>query len=111
MPAIDNAILEMGRERYREASGLKDMDRDSDGFIILKPTASHTDKKKAALTADISSLEAKLQRYKEEKQKVIQYQKTDDYRSSKKEQSKKKMKKKKEEPKLLYSFIHQNRTQ
>ena len=96
MPAIDNAILEMGRERYREASGLKDMDRDSDGFIILKPTASHTDKKKAELTADISSLEAKLQRYKEEKQKVIQYQKTDDYRSSKKEQSKKKMKKKKE---------------
>ena len=96
MPAIDNAILEMGRERYREASGLKDMDRDSDGFIILKPTASHTDKKKAELSADISSLEAKLQRYKEEKQKVIQYQKTDDYRSSKKEQSKKKMKKKKE---------------
>ena len=96
MPAIDDAILQMGRERYREASGLNDMDRDSDGFILLKPTASHTDHKTAALTADISSLEAKLQKYKEEKQRVIQYQKSDDYKSSKKEQSKKKMKKKKE---------------
>ena len=96
MPAIDDAILQMGRERYREASGLNDMDRDSDGFILLKPTASHTDQKKAALTADISSLEAKLQKYKAEKQRVTQYQKSDDYKSSKKEQSKKKMKKKKE---------------
>ena len=78
MPAIDDAILQMGRERYREASGLNDMDRDSDGFILLKPTASHTDQKKAALTADISSLEAKLQKYKEEKQRVTQYQKSDD---------------------------------
>lgn len=96
MPAIDDAILQMGRERYREASGLNDMDRDSDGFILLKPTASHSDHQKAALTANISSLEAKLQKYKEEKQKVVQYQKSDDYRASKKEQSKKKLKKKKE---------------
>lgn len=93
---IDIDILEMGKERYREASGLNDMDRDKDGFIILKPTASHTDQKKAALTADISTLEAKLQKYKEEKQKVTAYQKTEDYRDSKKSQSKKKLKKKKE---------------
>lgn len=93
---IDLDILEMGKERYRDASGLNDMERDNDGFIVLKPTASHTDQKKAALTADISSLEAKLQKYKEEKQKVTAYQKTEDYRDSKKTQSKKKMKKKKE---------------
>ena len=75
---IDLDILEMGKERYRNASGLNDMERDTDGFIVLKPTASHTDQKKAALTADISSLEAKLQKYKQEKQNVTAYEKTED---------------------------------
>ena len=96
MKSFDQDVLDLGYERYDQMTGLADMERDSDGFIILKPTANRVDKRKSDLTTDISNLEAKLKQFKQERNQLSQYQQTDEYKKSKKSMSKKKIKKKKE---------------
>lgn len=96
MKSFDQDVLDLGYERYGQMTGLADMERDSDGFIILKPTANRVDKRKSDLTTDISNLEAKLKQFKQERNQLSQYQQTDEYKKSKKSMSKKKIKKKKE---------------
>lgn len=102
---MDQAIYELGREQYRIASGYSDMDRDEDGFVILKPTASHVDARKAELTTSIDDLESKLRKFRAEKAEVTRYQKTDDYRESKKKGRSKKEKKARES---LLSMVFNN---
>lgn len=92
---MDKDILNLGIEMYENAVGLSDMERDDDGFIILKPTAKRVDERKATLTTDISSLEAKLKKFKEERTRMDKIQKTEEYKESKKKLSKKKAKKQK----------------
>lgn len=96
MKPINEELLDLGRAQYRSVVGLDDMPRDKDGFILLKPTAAHVDKKMTSLTADIGSLEEKLRKYRAEKEKTEKYTKTDDYKESKKQMSKKKQKKKRD---------------
>lgn len=93
---MDQAIYELGREQYRIATGYSDMDRDEDGFVILRPTASHVDARKAELTTSIDDLESKLRKFRAEKAEVTKYQKTDEYRESKKKGRSKKEKKARE---------------
>jgi len=93
---MDVAIYDLGRDQYRRAVGYSDMDRDEDGFVLLRPTASRVDERKAELTTSIDDLEAKLKQFRAEKAAVTQYQKTDEYKESKKEGKKKKNKKARE---------------
>lgn len=90
---MDQAVYELGREQYRIATGYADMDRDEDGFVILKPTASRVDARKAELTTSIDDLESKLRAFRAEKAEVTRYQKTDEYKESKKKGRSKKEKK------------------
>lgn len=92
---INQEILDLGRAKFDEISGFADMDRDKNGFIILKPSAANVDRQKAELTTNISSLEMKLKEYREKQEKIKKIQKSDDYKESKKAMSKKKIKKKK----------------
>ena len=87
MKPINEELLDLGRAQYRSMSGWDDLPRDKEGFVVLKPTAAHVDKKMSTLTADIGSLEAKLRKYKEEQARAIKYTKTEDYKESKKQQS------------------------
>ena len=89
-------ILDLGKAMYDHASGMDELKRDEDGFIVLMRTASGTDAKLVDLTTNISSLEEKLKKFKAEKAKTEEYQKSDEYKESKKKQSKKKLKKKRE---------------
>ena len=104
MKAINEELLDLGRAKYRSVVGLDDMPRDKEGFIVLKPTAARVDQKMTTLTADIGSLEAKLKKYKAEREKTEKYTKTEDYKESKKQMSKKKQKKKRES--LLLSVFN-----
>ena len=63
---MDSAIYELGRNQYRQATGYADMARDKDGFVILRPTASRVDERKAELTTNIDDLEAKLKQIRAE---------------------------------------------
>ena len=90
---MNKDILDLGKSQYDHVYGLDEMDRDADGFIILKPSATRADEKKASLTTDITNLEAKLKQFKAEREKINKYQKSDDYKDSKKRLSKKKAKK------------------
>lgn len=92
---INQEILDLGRAKFDEISGFADMDRDNNGFIILKPSAANVDRQKAELTTNISSLEMKLKEYREKQEKIKKIQRSDDYKESKKAMSKKKIKKKK----------------
>lgn len=105
MKPINEDLLDLGRAQYRSVVGLDDMPRDKDGFILLKPTAAHVDKQRSVLSADIGSLEAKLRKYRAEKEKMEKYTKTEDYKESKKQMSKKKQKKKRES---LLSMVFNN---
>lgn len=91
---MNNDVFNLGVSQYEHTFGLDEMDRDSDGFIILKPTAKRVDEQKSALTTNISDLEAKLKKFKAEKSKIDRIQKSDEYKESKKRMSKKKAKKK-----------------
>lgn len=93
---MDQAKLEASIAKYNELSGLDDYPRDENGFMHLRWTAAKTDSRLESLTTDISSLEAKLKKFKEEKAQKEKYKKSDDYKESKKSMSKKKAKKKKE---------------
>lgn len=90
---MDKAVYDLGRSQYRMAVGLDDMDRDKDGFIVLRPTANHIDKKVATLTTDIDTLEEKLKAFRAEREKAVKYQKTEEYKESKKKGKDKKSKK------------------
>lgn len=94
--AIDTSVLEAGYARYNAASGWDDLERDEDGFVVLKPTASHVDRRMATLNTDIDTLEAKLKKYRKEQAETAKYQKSEEYKESKKSESKKKKKKKRE---------------
>jgi len=94
---MDQAVYDLGREQYRKAAGISDMDRDKDGFLLLRPTADHVDNKVISLTTDINSLEEKLRTFKAEREKAVKYQKTDEYKESKKKSKAKKGKKAKSE--------------
>ena len=43
------------------AIGADDVERDDDGFIVLRPSADHVDQKVETLTTSIDSLEERLQ--------------------------------------------------
>lgn len=90
---MDIDIYNLGREQYRTAVGYNDMDKDEDGFVVLRPTASRVDARKAALTTSIDDLESKLKQFRAEKAAVVEYQKTDAYKESKKNGKGKKHKK------------------
>ncbi|MCM1231733.1 MAG: hypothetical protein NC489_16570 [Ruminococcus flavefaciens] len=90
---MDQSIYDLGRAQYRDAIGISDMDRDADGFLVLRPTAQHVDKRVASLTTDIDTLEEKLRQFRDEKAKAVKYQKTEEYRESKKKDKDKKAKK------------------
>ena len=94
--AIDTSLLEVGYARYNAASGWDDLERDDDGFVILRPTASHVDRHMNALSTDIDTLEAKLKKYRKEQAETAKYQKSEEYKESKKNENKKKKKKKRE---------------
>lgn len=93
---MDQAKLEASIAKYNSMVGLDDYPRDENGFIHLRWSAEKTDSQLDSLTTDISSLEAKLKKFKEEKAEKEKYKKSDDYKESKKSMSKKKAKKKKE---------------
>ena len=40
MRSLNQEILDLGRSMYDEASGWNDMERDKDGFIVLKTYGS-----------------------------------------------------------------------
>lgn len=88
-------VYDLGVSKYEHLVGLDEIDRNSDGYMMLIPTADKIDKRKSELTTNISDLEAKLKRFKEEKAKVEKIQKSDEYKESKKKLSKKKSKKQK----------------
>lgn len=90
---MDQAVYDLGRDQYRMAVGIDDIDRDKDGFIVLRPTASHVDSKVASLTTDIDTLEEKLKTFRAEREKAVKYQKTEEYKESKKKDKDKKQKK------------------
>ena len=81
---MDQSVYDLGRAQYRDAVGISDMDRDKDGFLVLRPTARHVDQKVASLTTDIDTLEEKLKQFREQKAQAVKYQKTEEYRESKK---------------------------
>ena len=91
---MNQDTFKLGTDLYDHVVGLDDEPRDSNGFIILKPSARRVDNRKTELTTDISELEARLKKFKEEREQITKYQKSDDYKESKKN-SKKKNKKKK----------------
>ena len=93
---MDQAKLEASIAKYNSMVGLDDYPRDENGFMHLRWSAEKTDSQLDSLTTDISSLEAKLKKFKEEKAEKEKYKKSDDYKESKKSMSKKKAKKKKE---------------
>lgn len=93
---MNSDVFNLGVSQYEHTFGLDEMDRDSDGFIILKPTAKRVDEQKSVLTTNISDLEAKLKKFKAEKSKIDKIQKSDEYKESKKRMSKKKAKKKRD---------------
>ena len=94
--SVNEDKIELAKREYNKISGWDDIPRDKDGFIRLQFTAQKNDERLAELTTDISSLEEKLKKYKEEKAKKEKYQETKEYKDSKKQISKKKQKKKKE---------------
>lgn len=94
--SVNEDKIELAKQEYNKVSGWDDIPRDKDGFIRLQFTAQKNDERLAELTTDISSLEEKLKKYKEEKAKKEKYQETKEYKESKKQVSKKKQKKKKE---------------
>ena len=96
MNTAKDSIINLGRTQYLQAVGYYDLEKDDDGFVKLKPTASHVDKKAASLTTDINALEQQLRKFKAEKAELTAYKKTDEYKESKKNESKKKKKKAKE---------------
>ena len=102
---MDRDVLDSGYLEFREASGLQDMRRDKNGFIRLTPTASRVDANAESLTTDISSLEEKLKRYREQKEKVEKLKTTEEYKESKK---KDKSKKKKKERNALLEMVFNN---
>lgn len=102
---MDTAILELGRSQYRSAMGLDDVERDKDGFILLRPTADHVDEKVESLTTSIDTLEEKLQALRKSKTQLEEYQQTDAYKADKK---KNKGKKKKKQRETLLNMVFNN---
>ena len=98
-------VLDSGRSEFQYASGLSDLRRDKNGFARLTPTAKRIDDQVSDLTTDISSLEDKLRKYREQKAKAEKFQQTDEYKKSKKNGKKKKQKKEKT---MLLSMVFNN---
>ena len=94
---MDREVLNLGKSQYLSASGFNELKRDDNGFARLTPTAKRVDAQVNALTTDISSLEDKLRKYREEKAKAVKYQKSDEYKESKKRDKKKKQKRERNE--------------
>lgn len=106
---MNQDIIELGKSQYRSAYSADQYRRNEQGFIVLTPTASRVDEKVDSLTTDISSLESKLKRYREEKARAEKYRKSDEYKDSKKsEKEKKKEKKKKKERNELLEMVFNN---
>lgn len=93
---MDQAKLEASIARYNQLTGLDDYPRDENGFMHLRWSAEKTDSRLNSLSTDISSLEAKLKKFKEEKAEKEKYKKSNDYKESKKSLNKKKAKKKRD---------------
>lgn len=98
---MDKTILDLGRAQYMRAVGADDVERDSEGFILLRPSADHVDQQVESLTTNIDSLEEKLQALRKSKAAMEDYQKTDAYKKDKKKKLKGKGKRKKERETLL----------
>lgn len=81
---MNTDIFGASHESYLRAMGVNDMPRNADGYIILKPSADHVDRKAEKLTTDISSLEQKLKEYRKKKVEIDEYKDSDDYKESKK---------------------------
>lgn len=98
----ESAVALAKREYARMVEDeLQDVDRDEDGFIILKHTATMIDQQSNALTSSIESLEDKLRRYKEEKSQYDKMKKSPEYQDEISGKKKKKKKTKKARQNLL----------
>lgn len=86
------AVLELARREYSYITS-DEHERDEDGFIKLKPTASHIDRQSDNLTSSIESLEEKLRRYRAEKNRFDDLKQTPEYKEEKSGKGKKKRKK------------------
>ena len=81
---MDNAIYQLGRSQWLSSVGYDDLEKDEDGFVVLKPSAQRVDSQVASLTTNISDLESKLKKFRAEKAAAEKYQKTPEYKESKK---------------------------
>ena len=102
---MDSAVYELSHKQWLTAVGYDDLEKDDDGYVVLRPTASHVDRRVAALTTDIGELETKLRSMRAEKAEAKQYQKTEQYQESKKKEKDKKSKKKRD---ALLSMVFNN---
>ena len=105
---MDKDMLDVGHAQYLQALGYDDVERDADGFIILRPTADTVDERVETLTTNIDTLEEKLKALRKSKSEAVAYQKTDEYKADKK---KSKGKKKKKERERLINMVFNNADQ
>ncbi|MCM1230065.1 MAG: hypothetical protein NC489_08030 [Ruminococcus flavefaciens] len=105
---MDSTILDLGHSQYLSAIGMDEVERDSDGFVILRPTADRVDQKLESLTTNIDTLEEKLQALRKSKATTEAYRETEAYKADKK---KNKNKKKKKERETLLNMVFNNADQ
>lgn len=96
---MDQTLIDIGISQYESMRGADDVERDAEGFIILRPKADRVDQKLESLTTNIDLLESKLKELRETKAETAAYKDSDEYKAEKKE--KKKGKKKKDRERLI----------
>ena len=74
---MDSTVYDLSRARWLKAVGYDELEKDDDGFVVLKPTADRVDHRINSLTTNISDLESKLKQFRAEKAAAQQYTKTD----------------------------------
>ena len=93
---MDELEYTASRQELLRLQGYYDLEKDENGFVVLRPTAKKVDDKVASLTTDIEDLETKLKKFRKEKAEAVKYQKTEEYKKSKKASRSKKEKKRRE---------------
>lgn len=105
---MEKEIYDLGREAYRQATGYNDLDRDKDGFIVLRPTAKRVDQQVTNLTTSIGDLESRLGALRAQKAEAEKYKKTDAYAESKAKAKEEKKKGKKKKRNDLLQMVFNN---
>ena len=55
---MTSEVYNLAHGSWLHAVGYDDLEKDDDGFVILRPTASRVDKRISTLTTDIDELES-----------------------------------------------------